>query len=38
MPDAAPWWKRLGWFAAIWIMSVAAIAAIAAVLRFWLAP
>jgi hypothetical protein len=31
-----PLWKRLLWMAAIWTGSVVALAAIAAVIRFWL--
>ena len=34
--DAAPLWKRLGWMAAIWAMSVAARGLVAWVLRLWL--
>jgi hypothetical protein len=35
---APPLWKRLAWLAAIWALSVAALGAVAAVLRFWLHP
>ncbi|WP_083891879.1 DUF2474 family protein [Sphingomonas oryzagri] len=31
-----PFWKRLLWMAAIWTGSVVVLAAIAAVIRFWL--
>ena len=34
--DTSPLWKRLGWMAAIWAMSVAALGTIAWVLRLWL--
>jgi hypothetical protein len=34
--DAGPLWKRLAWMAAIWAMSVAALGAVAWVLRLWL--
>lgn len=37
-PDESPLWKRLAWMAAIWAMSVAAIGAVAYVLRLWIAP
>lgn len=30
--------RRLGWFVAIWAMSVAALGAVAALLRWWLVP
>lgn len=29
----APWWKRLGWFAAIWAASVAALGLVAMLIR-----
>jgi hypothetical protein len=29
-------WKRLGWMIAIWLVSVAVISLVAAVIRFWL--
>ena len=34
--DTAPLWKRLGWMAAIWAMSVTALGLLAWVLRLWL--
>ena len=30
------WAKRLGWFVAIWAASVAALAVVAGLLRYWL--
>ena len=33
---AGPLWKRLAWMGAIWAMSVAALGAVAMVLRWWL--
>ena len=36
-PDEAPLWRRLGWMAAIWAGSVAALAVVAIVLRLVLA-
>lgn len=35
--DEGPLWRRLGWMAAIWAISVAGLGAIAWVLRLWLA-
>ncbi|MEO1920895.1 MAG: DUF2474 domain-containing protein [Sphingomonadaceae bacterium] len=35
--ERAPLWKRLGWMALIWAGSVAAIGAVAYVLRLWIA-
>ncbi|WPZ03936.1 DUF2474 domain-containing protein [Blastomonas marina] len=35
--ERAPLWKRLGWMALIWASSVAAIGAVAYVLRLWIA-
>lgn len=31
-----PLWKRLGWMASIWLASVLALGAVAAVIRWWL--
>ncbi len=30
--------RRLGWFVAIWAMSVAALGLVAGILRWWLVP
>ncbi|HEU4651874.1 MAG TPA: DUF2474 family protein [Croceibacterium sp.] len=35
-PTGAPLWQRLAWMVAIWAASVAALAAIALVIRLWL--
>jgi hypothetical protein len=39
MGDAAPgpWWKRLAWFVGLWAGGVAAVAAVAFLLRLWIA-
>ena len=34
----APLWQRLGWLAAIWLMSVLALGLVASILRWWLHP
>ncbi len=34
----SPLWKRLGWMAAIWGMSVAALGVVAFLIRWWLMP
>lgn len=34
----SPLWKRLGWMAAIWGMSVAVLGAVAFLIRWWLIP
>ena len=34
--DRAPLWRRLAWMAAIWLISVAALGAVAMLIRFWL--
>ncbi len=34
--DEGPLWRRLAWLAAIWGMSVAALATVAYAIRFWL--
>jgi hypothetical protein len=36
MTQASPLWKRLSWTLVIWAASVAALAAVSLVLRFWL--
>lgn len=33
-----PLWKRLLWFVGLWLSGLAAVGAVAAVLRFWLSP
>ncbi len=32
-----PLWRRIGWMAAIWAMSVAALGAVAWLIRLWIA-
>jgi hypothetical protein len=34
--EATPLWRRLAWMAAIWAMSVAALGAVAMVIKVWL--
>ena len=34
--DSRPLWQRLGWLAAIWLGSVAALGAVAMVIRWWI--
>ena len=34
--EAKPLWQRLAWMVAIWLGSVAALGAVAMVIRFWL--
>lgn len=34
--DSAPLWKRMGWMAAIWAVSVLALGVVAQAIRFWL--
>lgn len=34
----SPWWRRLAWFVALWVMGVAAVGAVAMLLRWLLKP
>lgn len=34
----SPFWKRLGWFIAIWLMSILALGTVAGIIRWWLRP
>ncbi|HWA44606.1 MAG TPA: DUF2474 family protein [Hypericibacter adhaerens] len=36
MTSSPPLWRRLAWFVAIWTASVLALAAVSALLRWWL--
>jgi hypothetical protein len=35
--EQAPLWKRLAWFVGLWAASVATLAAVAYLIRFWIA-
>jgi hypothetical protein len=35
--EAGPLWKRLAWFAGLWAAGVAAVGAVAWLLRLWIA-
>jgi len=37
-PSNRPLWSRLAWMAAIWSLSVVAVAAVSLVIRVWLKP
>jgi hypothetical protein len=32
-PGIGPWWKRVGWLLLIWLLSVGALALVAAILK-----
>jgi hypothetical protein len=34
---SSPWWKRLAWFVGLWAAGVATLAAVAFILRLWIA-
>ena len=36
VPVTGSLWRRLGWMAAIWALSILALGVVAEVLRFWL--
>jgi hypothetical protein len=36
MAERASLWRRLGWFAVLWLAGVAAVGAVALLLRWWL--
>lgn len=36
--DAGPWWKRVLWFALIWIVSLTALSAVAYAIRAAIMP
>lgn len=36
MDVTAPLWKRLAWMSGIWVVSVSALALVAAIIRWWL--
>jgi hypothetical protein len=33
---AGPWWKRLGWFVALWAGGVLAVGSVAYLIRWWI--
>jgi len=36
-PDApGPWWKRVGWFVALWLAGVLVVGTVAYFIRWWL--
>ena len=36
-PGPGRWWKRLGWFVALWAAGVLAVGSVAYAIRWWIA-
>jgi hypothetical protein len=34
--EPGPWWKRIGWFVALWAAGVLAVGSVAYLIRWWL--